>query len=120
MMDPLIIEGKTIETGCKDGNHPMPLHKVTIEANPMVPANLIVVQTFTDLGLLVGHQIKTDSDAIIAKNLDTSSETVSRKLKMKLELETATICIFWLKLIPPKSHTMMNLNYLKRVRTLIS
>ena len=117
MTDPLIIEGKTIETGCKDGNHPMPLHEVTIEANPMVPTDLIVVQTFTDLGLLVGHQIKTDSDAIIAKNLVTSSETVSRKLKMKLELETATICVFWLKLIPSKSHT---LNYLKRVRTLIS
>ena len=55
MTDPLIIEGKTIETGCKDGNHPVLLHKVTIEANPMVPANLIVVLTYANLGLPVGQ-----------------------------------------------------------------
>ena len=94
MTDLPIIEGKTIETGCKDGNHPMPLHQETIEADPMVPENLTVVPTYTDLGLLVGHQIKTDSDAIIAKNLVTSLETVYRELKMKPELETATICMF--------------------------
>ena len=70
----------------------------------MVPTNLTVVLVYTDLGLLVGHQIKTDSDAIIAKNLVTLSETVYRELKIKPELETAIICVLVETDSPQESH----------------